>query len=275
MADATAGSPVSGLFRGAARAAEAGKEFSPAQEHYIGRGVAMEILARYKVHDDPALTDYVNRVGLAIFYSCPDVLRTLKGYHFVVLEADEVNAVSAPAGFVFLTLGAVKKAKSEDELAAVLAHEMAHVTLRHGIKSIKAATRQKAVALLVQGAGQTGAAVAGASGKQDTAVLAQKLSTFTDSLQDITGQLLVKGYSRDTELEADKLAQKFLAESKYSRKALVSFLQRLESGGKGGWFGTHPKPEDRIEAIGAITETPAVMAAADVRAKRFRSEVRA
>jgi len=168
-----------------------------------------------------------------------------------VLESEEVNAVSAPGGFVFLTLGALRRARNEDELAALLAHEIAHVSLRHGIGAIQAATRKRSAALLVKGLGQSAAQAARAGGSSRDAELLELGELFAGAIQDITSELLVKGYGRKDELAADSLAADTLKTSGYSRAALASYLTRLEAeGGRGGWFGTHPEAKDRVEALG-------------------------
>ncbi|MBI4601114.1 MAG: M48 family metalloprotease [Planctomycetes bacterium] len=254
IADATEGTALGSVSRGISMSAESMKEFTPQQEHYIGRAVAVEILSRYKVHPDSRLQEYVSLVGHAVL-AAPEPLRTHRGYRFVVLQGDEVQAVSTPGGFVFLTEGVVRRARDEDELAAVLAHEVAHVSLKHGIGAIKAATRRQALALLVQGVGEGAAQVAGARGDADQKQLAELAGVFGNAIQDITGELLEKGYSRDLEFEADKEAAKYLASSAYARAALPSYLQVLEkegAGGKGGWTATHPAPADRISELGDL-----------------------
>lgn len=249
LADVTEGTAVSGVFRGAQKAAESYRDYEPSQEYYIGRAVGAEILSRYKVHPDAKLQEYVNLVGLAVL-AAPEAKTTFAGYHFVVLEGDEVQAVSAPGGFVFLTEGTVRKARDEDELAAVLAHEIAHISLNHGINAIKAATRQQSAALLVQGVGEVAAEAAGGDGA--TKELVELTAVFADAVQEVTTELLVKGYSRELEVEADAQATIYLKSSGYTVGALVDYLRVLEStgeGGEGGWRATHPPPSDRIAAL--------------------------
>jgi predicted Zn-dependent protease len=220
----------------------------------MGRAVSAQILSRYKVHPDKSLQEYVNLVGHAVL-AAPEPLKTYAGYHFVVLEGDELQAVSAPGGFVFVTEGTVRRAKDEDELAAVLAHEIAHVSLRHGVGAIKAATRRQAFGLLVQGAGEGAKEYTDARGDAGTQQLAELTSTFANAVQDITGELLEKGYSRDLEIAADKEAAKYLQSSAYARGALASYLRSVaaeKSGGEGGWTATHPSPEDRVDALGDL-----------------------
>ena len=83
LAEATEGTAVSDALRGAARAAESFRPYSLAEEHYLGRSVAAEILSRYKVHPDASLQRYVNLVGLSVL-AAPQAGKTLTGYHFIV-----------------------------------------------------------------------------------------------------------------------------------------------------------------------------------------------
>jgi len=187
-----------------------------------------------------------------------------------VLEGKEVQAVSTPGGFVFLTEGTVRKAKDEDELAAVLAHEIAHVSLKHGIGAIKAATRQKSIAILGESALQIGAAAAQGSGKEQ---LTELTAVFGDAINDITDELLVKGYSRDTELEADDAGAGYLQSSGYARSALSNFLDVLDKsgvGGEGGWGKTHPSPKDRMDNLVEKQLAAGSSPGRDVRGGRFQ-----
>jgi predicted Zn-dependent protease len=275
IGNAAGDSAVGDMAHGIARAAEAAKTYTPYQKHFIGRAVSAEIISRYPVHEDARLTEYVNLVGQAIIASNPDALQTYSGYHFTVLEGDEVNAVSAPAGFIFLTFGTIKRAANEDELAAVLAHEIAHVSLEHGIKAIKAATWKQSGVLFARGAGKAGAAAAGTQGEEMKA-LGELTANFANVVSDITGNLLVKGYGRDDELAADALATVFLKNVGYYRPALPAYLGRLgAAGGTGGWTATHPSPKDRIDALtkAVAGDPPAVAAGVPVREKRFKAKV--
>jgi predicted Zn-dependent protease len=266
MADATKGSSVEGIFRGTARMAESMRDYSTSEEHYIGRSVSAQILDRYKVHPDKGLQDYVNLVGKAIL-AAPEARKTFAGYRFIVIEGQEIQGVSAPGGYIFVSEGAVRRAKDEDELAALLAHEVAHVSLRHGIGAIKAATRQKSLTLLAQGAGQ----VAGEVTSGDTKQIVELTSVFNDAIGDITNELLVTGYGRDLEVEADLNAVKYLRSAGYSPGALKSYLSGIgQAGGEGGWGKTHPSPGERIEEIDAGDVPKGSAPGRDVRKARFQ-----
>jgi predicted Zn-dependent protease len=126
------------LVRGANRLRKSAQDLDPSEEHYIGRTVAAQILAmpQYPLSADTRLGDYVTRVGLALAMTNDGVRHTFAGYQFAVLETAEVNAMACPGGTIFVTRGLLAKAGSEDELAAILAHEIAHVTARHGLEQI-------------------------------------------------------------------------------------------------------------------------------------------
>lgn len=233
------------------------------EEYYIGRSVAALMLSRYKVYDNETLTRYVNAVGQAVVYSS-DRPETYAGYHFLVLDTDEVNAMAAPGGFIFITRGLLKRCSNEEMLAAVLAHEVGHVAARHGLQSIKKARLAEAFRLL-------GGEAARRSGSEELAKLA---GVFEDVLGDIVSVLVERGYDRKFEYEADTSALKFTAGTGYAPSGLTTFLEVLKkeapaSGGP-GWFKTHPAPADRLDRAGktlaAMQNAPAEQS---VRTERF------
>ena len=116
--------------------AAATKTMSDEEEYYLGRAVAAKILSEYDLLENDALTDYVNRVGLTVAIHS-DKPYTYGGYHFAVLDTEEINAFACPGGLIFITSSMVDALTNEEELAAVLAHEVAHVSHRDGVASIK------------------------------------------------------------------------------------------------------------------------------------------
>src|SRR5205085_882663 len=104
-------------------------------ERELGKSVASEIEKEYGVVDDPIVSGWVDRLGkrLASVSGRTDVK-----YSFKVLDADDVNAVAAPGGFIFVNRGTLRFVKSEDELASVLGHEVGHVAGKHAIKQLGA-----------------------------------------------------------------------------------------------------------------------------------------
>jgi predicted Zn-dependent protease len=273
LADATEGTAAGSFFRGVQFAAEASRGYTLEEEHYIGRSVSVEILKRYRPLENQRLKDYVNLVGRTVS-GAPEVRQPYLGhYSFVVVEGSEVQAVSTPGGFVFITEGAVLKARDEDELAGLLAHEVAHVSLGHGLKSISSATWKKSMAFLAK-AGAEGAQIGTRGASAETQRLAEGAALLADTLQDITTTLLDKGYSRESEVAADKAAARYLESTAYARRALADYLRQIapeSHGGRGGWFATHPSPQDRVSQLGelAVGESPF----RPLRRERFRGVV--
>lgn len=256
---------------------DARKDLTPENEYYIGRSVATNVLSRanYQYLDKDALqsgqlvgvTEYVNRVGQVIAAAAMEVEREgdrpapLAGWHFVVLDDATINGVSAPGGYVFITRGAVEAAQSEDELAALLAHEVAHVIRGHAIGSIKKS----------RWAGVTKQAL-DSSVTLDQQALGSLTEVFDGAMDDMLDSLLVKGYSRDTEFEADAVGLGLMVRAGYDPRALVRYLQTLQktqSTGSGGFSATHPKASDRIDELDERLEKFSVDTVPAARTERF------
>jgi len=238
------------------------QDITPEQEYYIGRSVAATVLITYKPFDEQKVNDYLNVLGqtLSQFSTKPE---TFAGYHFLLLNTDEINAFSAPGGLVMISRGMVRLCKNEDELAAVLAHEIGHVENQHGLKAIRKSRLTTALTTLALEAGKN-------LGGSD---LAQLTEAFEGSITDITGTMMNSGYARTTEFQADKSAVDILKKSGYDPAALVGMLQEMQKRWvpNGPGFGhTHPEPSVRIaeirKQIGAATET----AEPSVRMNRFK-----
>ncbi len=135
---------ISSSIGGIQQIAEASKDITPSEEHYIGRAVAATIISKYPLLQNPALNSYLNKVGLLVA-AASDRPETYGGYHFAVLNSDEPNAYACPGGIILVNKGLLKQIKNEDQLAAVLAHEVAHVAHRHGIGAIKNRDGQSSV----------------------------------------------------------------------------------------------------------------------------------
>lgn len=221
------------------------EEISESEEYYIGRAVAAQIFTRYKAWNDADANAYAQKV-LASVAIASDRPTTFKGYHVQLLDTAELNAFAAPGGFVFLTKGMVKLAKNEDELAGVLAHEVAHVAKKHGLKTIQNARLTSAFTILGSEAAK------GYSSQQ----MAQLTDAFSGAVEDVVSKLVVNGYSRDKEYEADKFGARYAKDAGYDPNALKDFLKRMQSAGGdhgGGMFKTHPPAEKRVSELGALS----------------------
>lgn len=262
------------LVRGANRLRKSFQDLDPSEEHYIGRSVAAQILvmpeyplADVSKADIEQLDAYVNRVGQGLSIACDEVRQTFNGYRFGVLESKEINAFAAPGGTIFVTRGLIERTQSEDELAAVLAHEIAHVTLRHGLAAIQKGNLIEAFKYLGQGAAQA---------TLDDQQLQEVTGLFDDSVQDVVASLVKNGFSKEAEYEADALGQRIAAAAGYDSSSLRRFLQRLgKDGGSGGLMSTHPAPADRLENLPDIGSSSVPKPAAiEARDARFRAATR-
>ena len=217
------------------------EDITPEQEYYIGRTVGARILEKYKPYDNPAANRYINTLGQTLAQAS-DFPETYGGYHFLIQDSDEINAFAAPSGFIFVTRGILRCCEHEDAVASVLAHEIGHVQSRHGLQAIKKSRITDAVTILAIEGTKT-------FGGEDLASLTQ---TFEDSISDITSTLVVNGYSRAFEYQADAGAVNILYRVGYNPSGLVDMLRvmdkRLKPGGS-DFVKTHPSPEKRISEI--------------------------
>lgn len=251
----------------ASATAKAVRPISDEEEYYVGRAVAAKILSTYSLVNDQKLIEYVNLIGqtAALHSEKPN---TYGGYHFAVLNSDEINAFACPGGTIFITKGMVKAVKNEDELAAVLAHEVAHINHRDGISSIKQARWTEAATII-------GTKAAAAYGPKE---LSQLVTLFEGSIDDVFKTLVVNGYGQSQELSADKTALTYMSKAGYNPQALKDFLERLSKQGKsssGGILKTHPGTEERIGNVKSNMPSektdPSLMVA---RNKRFKDTVK-
>ena len=229
------------IDRTAVKAEKAARPITEREEYYIGRGVAARILSRDELYNHPETIWYVNHIGntLAINSSRPC---TYNGYHFAVLDTDEINAFACAGGIIFITRGMLKFVHNEDELAGVLAHEIGHVTQKHGLKAISKARWTEVVTTL-----GTEAARAYTGAQLDSLV-----SLFEGTIDDVFQTLVVRGYGRTDEYEADTLAIASLEASGYDPgqfQHLLGALGAAQSRESGGIFSTHPNITDRITRV--------------------------
>ncbi|HPF35936.1 MAG TPA: M48 family metallopeptidase [Candidatus Krumholzibacteria bacterium] len=235
------------------------EDVTPEQEYYIGRSVAASLLTSYRPLENPVLNGYVNDLGQTLAMAS-DRPETFGGYHFLVLDSDELNAFAAPGGLILVCRGLVLMCETEDELAAVLAHEVAHVQNRDGLRAIKTSRLTGALTTLsVEGARHLG-------GEQ----LRDLANQFDGSIQDVTGTLVNSGYARGQETAADQAARIILERVGYDPLALNRMLQVMAAhwDPKGpGFARTHPSPQDRLADIGGKAAGEADVV--DVRQARF------
>lgn len=229
------------IRKGSAAVGQAFTDITPEQEYYIGRAVGATVMERYRAFDDAAATRYLNTLGMALAQAS-DQPETFAGYHFLILDSDEINAFAAPGGLIFVTRGMLRCCRNEDEVAAVLAHEIGHIQLKHGLQAIKKSRITTALTVL-------GTESAKQLGGQE---LAELTAAFEGSIRDVTATLINSGYSRAFEYEADSAAVAILGRVGYDTGALVTMLETMQKrlkAGSPGFGKTHPAPSERIAEV--------------------------
>jgi predicted Zn-dependent protease len=198
------------------------------QDAQLGLDAYQQILAESKISNDPALNRRVQEVGRRIAAVSP---HPEWDWQFTVIESDEPNAFALPGGKVGVNTGLFQVAKNDDQLAAVLAHEVAHAIARHG------AERMSQQVLM-----QAGLAGLGLATDQTYAAVAAQAATL----------VVILPYSRTQEAEADHIGLFYMAEAGYDPREAIALWQNFESfGGERPpeFLSTHPAPGSRIENL--------------------------
>jgi predicted Zn-dependent protease len=216
---------------------------SEQQELDLGRRYNQEILKQYPRYADEKLQAYVQQVGERVAKSSH---RSQLAYQFTVVDSPEINAFALPGGYVYIHRGLLAYLNSEAELAAVLGHEVGHVTARH---SVRQQSQSSAWGILGQAVAiGTGVGAAG-------------------DLTSALGSAFVRGYGRDMELEADGLGAQYLARGGYDPQAMIEVVKVLKNqedfardqaakrgeaqapSGYHGLFDTHPDNDRRLQQV--------------------------
>lgn len=240
----------------------ANRDITEVEEYYIGRSVAATVLDMYVPLEDPLMQQYVNLVGQSVATSSPKP-SIFGGYHFLVLDSDEINAIACPGGIILICSGLTDLAENEDQLAAILAHEVSHVSLRHGISSIDQARWTEFGTLVAEEAAE----------RSGSAEIESAAEDYGDLVDDVVSSIITNGYSQDTEYQADSLAACISASAGYSPQALASVLENMSditSRSGPGFWQTHPDPEDRIDALEEVVASLPAVQVDPERTSRFQ-----
>ncbi|MFT4924208.1 MAG: putative Zn-dependent protease [Phenylobacterium sp.] len=214
---------------------------SESKELKIGKEMHEKMLKTASIYKDEKLQQYVNRIGQHIAKNSD---RPELEYHFTIIDAPEINAFAFPGGYIYINRGLLAYLGSEAELAAVLSHEIGHVTARHAVRQDAAHSGSGILSLLTYLT--TG-----------SAVLAD--------MSNLWSTVAVKGYGREMELEADSYGAGYLYNSGYDPQAMIATLGVLkdqekfgrfrarEAGKKPrsyhGVFSTHPRNDIRLKEV--------------------------
>lgn len=212
------------------------------QEQALGRGIYKRLTDEGAVIEDPLLADYLQDIGNTLLASLD---RRLRDYRFFLVESDVVNAFAAPGGYIGIYLGLIDQLESEDELAAVLAHEIAHVRLRHGMQMREKMDEISWMSML----GIVNAVLL--SSRNPDAAAAMIALTQAGGVQSMIN------FTRGNEYEADRVGLQLLKGSNYDPWAmadLMALLQRKERSGELAqieYLRTHPVNANRIAEVRA------------------------
>lgn len=218
--------------------------FSEDKELALGREYHPQIIKEYGRYEDEALQAYVQNVGERVAAVSH---RTDLVYRFTVLDSPVINAFALPGGYLYITRGLMAYLNSEAELAAVLGHEIGHVTARHGVRQQSAAQAANLGytlgALLLPGLRNAGA----------------------QNIFNMLGGALLSGYGREHELESDRLGAEYLAKSGYDPQAMIEVIgvlkdqatfaeaeakkQGQDYQGYHGLFASHPDNDTRLQEV--------------------------
>jgi len=215
-------------------------QFSKQQDIELGRQAAAEIKQQVDIVDNPTLQNYIKGLGtrLARQPESEDY-----PYEFTLINEGSINAFALPGGPIFLHSGLLDAADTEAQLVGVMAHEIAHVALRHG-------TSQASKAQMVQLPAVLAGAILGDGGA---------LSQIGQVGLGLGLNALVMKYSRTAEKEADALGARIMSGAGYDPIAMAEFFQKLEeeSGGSRppAFLSSHPSPGNRVELVRAEMQT--------------------
>lgn len=214
------------------------------KEIAMGRQAHGDVLKQYKLYDNQELQEYVQRIGRKL---AENSHRAGLVYRFHVLDSTEINAFALPGGYIYITRGLMSYLNSEAEFAAVLGHEIGHVTARHSVRQMSAA----------QMAG-IGATIG--------SIFVPQMRTYAGSqMVNMIGSALLSGYGREHELESDRLGAEYLARTGYDPQAMLDVIRVLKNQqvydetlakAEGreprqyhGVFASHPDNDTRLQQV--------------------------
>ncbi|MFH1980473.1 MAG: M48 family metalloprotease [Pseudomonadota bacterium] len=222
------------------------------EEEALGKDFARMVAHQYQVIKDPFIDTYINRLGRRLLSAFPPQPFV---YHFNVVKEDVYNAFAGPGGNVYFNSGLIIALDYEDELAGIVAHEIAHVDSRHISEQIDRSKKINTAML----AGVVASIFLGGAGAA-TAASALGVGSMA------AGQSATLSYSRQNEIEADKKGLTYMADAGYAKEGMLGALNTIRSK---QWFGreqvptylmTHPALEDRLVYIGSVLDQEGVTA---------------
>lgn len=257
---------LASLGKATSSVATASSSITVEQEYYIGRSVAASILSQYTILENDSLTKYVNNVCQVLVINS-DYEQLYKGYSVVILDTNQINAFATSGGHIFVTRGLLSCVQSEDSLASVIAHEIAHIQFKHGIKAIKSDRWTNAVL-----ASTSVALTALSDGEKD-----EIIGSFAEGVDTIVSTMVNTGYSKSQEYEADLMALKIMNSAGYNPYSMTEMLLRLQekqSKSSGGFTTTHPSAKNRLDRVYKELENYTENSIPKARQNRFNQSIK-
>lgn len=213
-------------------------KYSPQEDVQLGQEAAAQARKELPLLDDALVDEWVEDIGERLIAAVPAELRHPEfRYSFDQVNQKEINAFALPGGPMFLNRGMIEAAKTEGEVAGVMAHELSHVVLRHGTAQATKGEKFQIGAV----AGQIlGAIIGGTAG-----------SIIAQGSQFGLGAYFLK-YGREYETQADILGAQIMARAGYDPREMANMFRTIEAEGGGGgpeWLSSHPNPGNRYNAI--------------------------
>ena len=211
-----------------------------ATEHSLAMMSLQHVQSTYYPLVNTELQEYVGSIGQRVLDGWPVPLKGYR-YRFQVVDSDEINAFAVPTGYIFMTRGLLESLETDDEVAAILAHEIAHVESRHSYRIWRNAQRASTIVGIV------GLFAGGTKNVADDIV-----ATITS----FTANLFMAGHGRDRERESDLFASYYLNEADIGDQPLLNSFRKLKFArdardplgeGSGGLFATHPHIGERLD----------------------------
>ena len=213
-------------------------KYTPQQDVQIGREAAAEVRKEYPIINDSQIRAYVERLGDRLVEAAPRELNNpVFEYSFTPVNLKDINAFALPGGPMFVNRGMIEAASTEGEVAGVMAHELAHVLLRHGTAN---ATKAQGFQIGALAGAIAGAVIGGGLGE-----------VISQGSQFGLGTWLMK-YSREYERQADLVGVQIMARAGYDPRDLAHMFETIQKqGGSGGpeWLSSHPNPGNRTQYI--------------------------
>lgn len=213
-------------------------KYSPQDDVKLGRDAAAQVEQQLPLLKDDNVTSYVSDIGQRLVEAIPAELQHPEfHYTFKVVNVKEINAFALPGGPMYVNRGMIEAAKTEGEVAGVVAHELSHVALRHGTAQATKATPYEVGTI-------AGAILGAIVGGNAGAAIAQ-------GTQFGLGTAFLR-YSREYEKQADIEGSQIMARAGYDPRDMANMFKTIEQqGGSGGpqWLSDHPNPGNRYAYI--------------------------